>query len=131
MIIMEKRVESRTYRRDRLGRFLVAALAAVCPLPRTETKTSGTVLVDESGDLGREPGSSRAFTMTATVTDRPDEFAAIAGRHPRNTRTNGRGPGELKFKTSSDAVRLDVLRDVMATDPSIHAVVTSKTEARR
>lgn len=104
----------------------MAALAAVRPLPK-ESRTSGTVLVDESGDLGRGPGSSRTFTMTATVTGDPDEFAAIAGRHPRNTRTNGRGPDELKFKTSSDAVRLDVLRDVMATDPSIHAVVTSKT----
>ncbi len=136
MITKEKRSENRTYRRDRLGRFshrnspgrfLAAVLAAVRPLPRTETRTSGTVLVDESGDLGRGPGSSRTFTMTATVTDRPDELAAIAGRYPRNTRYGGKGPDELKYNSSSDAVRLDVLRDVMATNPSIHAVVTSKT----
>lgn len=114
--------------RNSPGRFLAAVLAAVRPLPRTETRVSGTVLVDESGDLGRGPGSSRAFTMTATVTGDPDELAAIAGRYPRNTRTNGRGPDELKFKTSSDSVRLDVLRDVMATGPSIHAVVVGKPE---
>lgn len=105
----------------------MAALAAVRPLPKEETRASGTVLVDESGDLGRGPGSSRTFTMTATVTGDPDEFAAIAGRHPRNTRYGGEGQNELKFNSSNDIVRLDVLRDVMATDPSIHAVVTSKT----
>jgi len=128
---------SHTYRRDRLGRFsrrsspgrlLAAMLAAVRPLPK-ESRTSGTVLVDESGDLGRGPGSNRTFTMTATVTGDPDEFAAIAGRYPRNTRYGGEGPDELKYNSSSDGVRRSVLRDVMATDPSIHAVVTSKTDS--
>jgi|GEM_PF-6370710 len=90
-----------------------------------------TVLVDESGNLGRGPASGKAFTMTATVTKDPDTWARIADRYPRNTRYRQGGPNELKYNTSSDFVRRSVLEDVMATGPSIHAVVISKADMSR
>ncbi|MDD4222774.1 MAG: DUF3800 domain-containing protein [Candidatus Methanomethylophilus sp.] len=87
--------------------------------------------MDESGDLGRGPGSSRTFTMTATVTGDPEALERIADRYPRNTRYRQGGPNELKYNTSSDFVRRSVLRDVMATGPNIHAVVISKSDMSR
>jgi len=69
--------------------------------------------------------------MTATITDNPKEFVAIANRYEKNTRIaqkkKEREEGELKYKTSSDKVREDVISDIMATVPTIKAVILDKS----
>jgi len=90
-----------------------------------------TVLVDESGDLGRKPGASKTMTMTATITDQPETFAEIAGKYEKNTRLSpekrASAPDELKYGTSNDEVRASVLRDIIATNPVIKTVVADKS----
>jgi len=84
-----------------------------------------TVLIDESGDLGKKPGASKKFTMSATITTHPQDLVAIVDKHPKNTR-NKKYPGELKFSNSSDQVRNDVLDELMGTDPLIRSVIRNK-----
>lgn len=83
------------------------------------------VLIDESGDLGTEPDSSKTITMTASVNKNYPVLGRIAKSHPKNTRLDG--PDELKYYSSSDKVRRDVLDDFMKTSPRIYSVVLKKS----
>ena len=84
------------------------------------------VLIDESGDLGTGPDSSKAIVMTASVNKNNRlVLDKIAKSHPKNTRFDG--PDELKHYSSSDEVRRDVLVDFMRTSPQIYSVVLTKS----
>ena len=92
-----------------------------------------TVLIDESGDWGIKPDSSKTMTMTAVITDNPQALAEIPPNYEKNTRINpekrGKYPNELKYSTSNDEVRQGVIKEVMSTDPKIKAVVVDKSTA--
>jgi hypothetical protein len=81
--------------------------------------------------MGRKPASSKKLTMTAVITDHPEELEYIAGKYPKNTRLppeeRAEALNELKYHSSDDKVRRSVLSDVMATDPKIKAVVADKS----
>jgi len=92
-----------------------------------------TAYIDESGDMGLDVmrGASDALVVSATVTDRPKDFESIRGRYAPNTKFGDEGSrryGELKFSTSTDAVRLDVLDEVRKLDPKIYSVVLMKED---
>ncbi|MDR2846402.1 MAG: DUF3800 domain-containing protein [Candidatus Methanoplasma sp.] len=84
------------------------------------------VLVDESGDMGHTKGSSQVFVISATVTDCPMRFRSIAYGYEKNTRSGRTTSGELKYYSSSDKIRLNVLRDIARSDPDIWTVVIHK-----
>ncbi|MDR2846566.1 MAG: hypothetical protein LBV63_04720 [Candidatus Methanoplasma sp.] len=84
------------------------------------------VLVDESGDMGHTEGSSGIFVISATVTDCPVRFRSIADDYKKNTRPGRTTPNELKYYSSSDEVRLNVLKDIARSDPDIWTVVVHK-----
>jgi hypothetical protein len=103
--------------RDSNGRWMVSH-----GTPKA-VKSKRTIFIDESGI----PKSSKTFIMSATVTDKPEEFAQIARRYPPNTK-HSKSPGELKFSTSVDDVRLGVLSDIRTLDPDIYAVILDKED---
>ena len=91
------------------------------------------VLIDESGDPSHTPNSSREFVMVATIKEDDGEFERIADGTPRFTRRSRKNNeyDELKFNTSNDEVRKDVLRRIKATDAKIHVVRVPKTDIKR
>lgn len=79
------------------------------------------IFIDESGELGFKGGSSATFVMAATITDRPEEFRRLSLNYQP---PSGR---ELKFKSSTNRVRREILNDVSVLGPEIRAIVVCKT----
>jgi hypothetical protein len=90
-------------------------------------KPKRTALIDESGDMGRKPDSSKLFTMSALITDNPYGLVEIVDSHPKNTKWN-KYEGELKFSNSVDEIRFGVLDDIASKEPNIRAVVLDKKD---
>lgn len=86
------------------------------------------VLIDESGDPSHSPGSSKEFVMVATIKEDDGQFERIADETPKYTRRSRRDgeKDELKYSSSSDEVREDVLKRIEATDARIHVVRVPK-----
>ncbi|MCI2075191.1 MAG: hypothetical protein LKJ94_05785 [Candidatus Methanomethylophilus sp.] len=86
------------------------------------------ILIDESGDPSHTPNSSREFVMVATIKEDDGEFEKIADRTPRYTRGPRKEgePEELKFHSSSDSVRKDVLSQINRSDARIYVIHSSK-----
>ena len=86
---------------------------------------------DESGDMGNKPGSSEYFASTVIVTDDPAYLAEVVARHPKNSRHLPGQNGELKFRSSTEPVRVRVLRDAISGDIRAYSVVYLKPSNRR
>lgn len=86
------------------------------------------VLIDESGDPSHTPNSSREFVMVATIKEDDGQFERIADETPKYIRRSRRHgeKDELKYSSSSDEVREDVLKRIEATDARIHVVRVPK-----
>ncbi len=65
--------------------------------------------------------------MTATINDNYSELAPIAKSHPKNTRPTSKKKDELKYNSSSDEVRQNVLTEYMETSPQIYSVILKKS----
>lgn len=89
------------------------------------------VLVDESGDPKRNSGS-KEFTMTASITTYPLALERITDSKPRGTRypTKPEFKKELKYFSSNDRIRREVLEEIMATNPAVYAARINKNEAK-
>ena len=85
------------------------------------------VLIDESGDLGEELKSPKPITMTATINNDYSDLASIAKSYPKNTRPTSKKKDELKYNSSSDEVRRNVLMEYMGASPQIYSVILKKS----
>jgi hypothetical protein len=91
-------------------------------------KIGKLAVFEDSGEPGgMPPRSSKEFIMAAAVTDRWDEFGIIADSFDKNTRAGADpSPNELKYGTSDDRTRTEVLEDVSKLKPSIYAIIVCK-----
>ncbi|MDR2698691.1 MAG: hypothetical protein LBB30_03315 [Candidatus Methanoplasma sp.] len=91
----------------------------------------GKLVVADEGRVpgGKPPASSKEFIMAAAVTDRWDEFETIADAFDKNTQKGiASSPNELKYKTSDDDTRIEVLEEIAKLKPSIHAIIVHKDD---
>lgn len=75
------------------------------------------VYLDESGDLGLSPTSSKHLVVAALATAEPRVLARIVRRSRR--RYGLEGVGELKFNKDGDTLRRFVLESLGRTDSSV------------
>ena len=95
-------------------------------LGRWAPNSKRIVLIDESGNTGRTARSPKYFVSAATVMECPKEFIRIGSSYEPNTK-HQQQPGVLKFTTSIDDIRLNVLSDIDSmADAKIYAVVVDK-----
>lgn len=89
--------------------------------------------VDESGDMGFKPNSSRYATFAGVVTSSRFAVERIPGRiRKRRLKRNIRRLAELKFHNSNREVRMAVLRMLAATgDTSVACLVVDKSKLRK
>jgi len=111
---------------ESVSRSKVVAKQPCDVLGRWDPKTNRIVVIDDSGNTGRTKKSPRYLIVAATVTDAAEEFVSIGRGYPTNTKHMDH-PGILKFSTSEDDIRLDVLEGVNRIDAHIYAVVLDKT----
>ena len=90
------------------------------------------VLIDESGDPSNRLGSSKEFVMAASIHEDEVVLNKIVDETPKNTRSQKKQnkPEELKFHSSSDAVREGVLQKLKASGARVYIVHTSKNETK-
>ena len=81
-----------------------------------------TILIDEFGDLGSSPDSSKKFGMVATVTRDPGTFRRISERKKRETNTKG----ELKYRNSNFQIRQEMIHEISRSDVYIYATIANK-----
>ena len=74
------------------------------------------VFLDESGDLGFSPTSSRHLVVAAVATTESRMLARIARKAHRRCGFKGRGVAEFKFNRSRDSLRRFFLGGLAATD---------------
>jgi hypothetical protein len=93
-----------------------------------EPKVGKLAVFEDSGEPGgMPPRSSKKFIMAAAVTDRWNEFGIIADSFEKNTRVGADpSPNELKYGTSDDGTRTEVLKEIAKLKPSIYAIVVCK-----
>jgi len=72
--------------------------------------------IDESGDIGLGPRSSKFFVVGATVTDKPEALDRIVKKARRSLGVKERKRAELKFSKSSHVLRRRVLRSYNHSD---------------
>jgi len=92
------------------------------------------VYIDESGDLGFSPRSTRFFVIAYLNLDYPFETEILMKRllkrlHQR--RKYARGCNELKYSNSKDTVKQIVLGKICQCDLKIGLVVLEKTKVHR
>ena len=81
---------------------------------------------DESGDLGRFRGSDY-FGSTIVVISDPELYRTLVETFPKNSRGLPDAPDdELKFRSSTESVRVAFLRAAMKGDLRVYSVITSK-----
>jgi len=85
-------------------------------------------LFDERGDFGLSDESSKTFVVSASEIKDPDTFIAIALRHPKNTKGYS-DEDSLKFNTSNDKVRKDVVTEIAESGADIHTRTFHKDKA--
>ena len=85
------------------------------------------VLIDEKGDFGRSSRSSKTMSVTAGVYSDLTGLTALVDSTPKNTK-HTKDPGVLKFTTSTDDVRVDVLNALAYEDPLIRSIVVNKAD---
>ena len=88
------------------------------------------VYLDESGDLGFSPRSSRHFVIVAVATAEPHKLARIVRKaHRRFSLVDGAGP-EFKFNRSREPLRRFLLDGIARTDSWITWGCTLKALAK-
>ena len=93
---------------------------------RKKSSTTYVVLIDESGDLGKDEKSKPFFVLAASVTNKPEEFAGIVDNYALNANETI----ELKFNTTSYYTRAGVIEEINNVDPELYAAVIVKSNKR-
>jgi hypothetical protein len=79
---------------------------------------SVVILLDESGDMGRSPGSSRHFVVAAMAVHDPNELVRLL-KNARRKLTKKDWKGERKFNNTTDSTRTLILEGVANLDCQI------------
>ena len=85
-------------------------------------KPEKTIIVDEFGDLGKGKRSSKRFGVVATVTRDPKGFGRIAEKKKKESNTKG----ELKYRSSNEQIRNEMVKEISRADIDVHAVFSTK-----
>ena len=90
------------------------------------------ILVDEKGDPGSTSKSSKEFTITASINNDPGLLIRIVESTEKGTRypDDIKFRGELKYWSSSDDIRRNVLLRLRETNPKVYAVHINKRDIR-
>jgi len=91
----------------------------------SDVRKEFTIIIDESGDAGKDTPDDPTFTYAATITDRPILFGYIAIKF-RHLFRNRLKTGELKAIDLTPEQREEILGDISDLNPEIHAVQIDK-----
>lgn len=84
------------------------------------------IFLDESGDLGFTDKSSKYFVLTGLITEEPKRIQKCI-KHVRKTlRKKDKRMVELKFHSSSPALRVKVLKKLSEQKLSVYSIVVDK-----
>ena len=85
------------------------------------------IFIDESGDLGLNPRSSKYLVFAALIIDEPKKLDRIIKNMRRNKfRRELRGVSEIRANSSSDEVRLHLLKQLEQTEGRVVYMILEK-----
>jgi len=89
------------------------------------------VFVDEAGDLGFTPRSSRTFVVAYVIIDSPERARVSMRRLKRSLRKKSSRLNEFKHSNDSPKVRKEVLRTISSIPMSAGAVVIDNNYVKK
>lgn len=103
---------------------------------RKKKKTSiiHTVTFDEKGDFGIKEESSKTLVIAASDIVKQEDFANIATKYPKNTRKydkTKKTEDSLKFRTSSDEIRMSVTHEIANSKIDVYAITYTKDKSKQ